>query len=175
MWRGDKAQTTNVRGAHPRSGAALLLRIIAQALWSVQSASNQTRCALTRRAGQAGGDCRVVVQARGGDFVAALDAEAKFTLVQTRQRRGNAQFQLIAANLRGFCHFLLLHRVHARQPADGLLVKRHCALAVLSARILTLNIPQHVAQTVADIFQVIIIHFQNWRHQPLCFGETDYL
>ena len=94
---------------------------------------------------------------------------------QTRQRGGNANFQLVAPYLRGFRHFLLLHGIHARQPADRLLIKRHNALAVLTALILAFDIAQQIGEPVAEYFLASCIHIQNYRHQPLCFGKTDYL
>jgi hypothetical protein len=59
------------------------------------------------------------------DVIAAIDTEAEFTLVEAYQSRlYGSEPGLTPAFLR-LCHGLLLHRIHARKPSYGLLVKRH--------------------------------------------------
>jgi hypothetical protein len=65
-----------------------------------------------------------VLEAGGGDRLAADEAPAKFALVDSLQRRFDRLSLGLAAALLGESHRLDLHGVDPRQPADAILIQR---------------------------------------------------
>ena len=73
--------------------------------------------------GQAQGCSRIEFKTPRNDFLAATDAIAIFVHLDALQCRSNADAHLFAALFGRQRHGLLLHRVHARAPADFGLVE----------------------------------------------------
>lgn len=73
-----------------------------------------------------------MIKPGGRDLIAAILAVAEFTFVETGQGGGDQPEARLPSALDRLRHSLLLHRIHARQTTDGLLIERHGA-AILAA------------------------------------------
>ena len=77
---------------------------------------------------------RIDGQAPFGNRLAALGASAVFAVCNAPERRLDALQIASPSTLARLSHGLLLHGVHARQPADRLLVKPHSGAVILRQR-----------------------------------------
>lgn len=77
---------------------------------------------------------RIYGQSFIGNDLSALDAPAIVAFCQTPLGHFDAHKIAFAGALLGFGHRLLLHCIHPRQPADGLLIKRHRGAGLLAQR-----------------------------------------
>lgn len=97
---------------------------------------------------------RIVLQPRLGDRVAAAGAEAELALVEAAERGGDAGLLRLPPPLRGERHRLDLHRVHARQAADTVLVEGDRRPVGLAEPFLLVELVEPRRQSLAGPFLV---------------------
>lgn len=95
-------------------------------------------------------DRRVQLQALAGDGFAAAGALAEAALLDPRQGRLHTAELPDPAILQGLRHGLLLHGVHAGQPADRLLIQRHRAPSFGAEAAFLLDCDPPLQQTLAE-------------------------
>ena len=81
------------------------------------------------RAGDAGKGCRIEIETRLGDVVAAFLAESEFAFIDAPKGRIDFRASSRAPAHCRLCHGLALHGVHATEAANRLLVQHDRAAA----------------------------------------------
>ena len=114
---------------------------------------------------------RIELQPTRVDELAAILALTIAAIVATAQRGLDAPQRLLSALARTLRHRLLLHRVHARQPADAGLIQHHGrrgGIALLRQAQQIRARRQELGAEVIDIGFGCLSHLSSSQSQALC-------